>query len=63
MFKEFLIKGKWLLIGIAIISFFSESVFRWLKLKDNFLNIFLVLGLPMIIFSSLFILYIRRRDK
>lgn len=54
MFKEFLVKGKWLLIGIAIISFASESVFRWLKLKDNFLNIFLVLGLPMIIFSCLF---------
>lgn len=63
MFKEYLVKGKWLIIISAIISFVSESVFRLLKLKDNFLNIFLVMGLPLIIFTQLWVLYIRKRKK
>ncbi len=56
-------KLKYFLLGTFILSFCCEGVFKIFHFKENVLNIFLVLVLPVLIYSIVYWIFIHKKLK
>ncbi len=62
-FTTFIQRRKKFLVLVFVMAFFSSLVLKLFKLEESYLNIFLIIVLPLIVFSLVYIFTEQKNRK